>query len=73
MATELDALLPELKEFSIPDVPFKVVDPVELPNQTRKAFDEFMTDASTPAAFCVYSHDYSRFCHMVRSGEITIE
>ncbi|WP_299020130.1 hypothetical protein [uncultured Photobacterium sp.] len=72
MATELDSLLPELKEFSIPDTQFKVVDPLELPEQTRKAFDEFMADASAPAPFCVYSHDYSRFCKMVRKGEITI-
>ena len=72
MATKLDSLLPELKEFSIPDVPFSVVDPTELPEPTRKAFDEFVADSSAPSAFCAYSHDYSRFCKLVRQGDITI-
>ena len=72
MATEYDSLLPELKEFSIPDTPFKVVDPTGLPDETRKAFDEFMADASSPSPFCVYSHDYSRFCKLVRQGDINI-
>lgn len=72
MATEFDTLLPELTEFSIADDPFKVVDPTGLPEKTRKAFDEFMRDASSPQAFCVYSHDYARFCKLVRDGDITI-
>jgi len=72
MTTEFDSLLPELKEFSIPDVPFKVVDPTALPDRTSTTFNEFMTSSSVPGAFCVYSHDYSRFCNLVRKGEITI-
>lgn len=73
MATEFDSLLPELREFSLPDVPFKVVDPTALPEHTRQAFDDFIADASAPSAFCAYSHDYSRFCKLVRQGKINID
>ncbi|WP_428650936.1 hypothetical protein [Photobacterium satsumensis] len=72
MATDFDSLLPELKEFSIPDAPFKVVDPTGLPDDTRKAFDNFLAGTTLPQAFCVYSHDYSQFCKLVRNGEINI-
>ncbi|PSW22172.1 hypothetical protein C9I98_02585 [Photobacterium sanctipauli] len=72
MATDFDAMLPELAEFSIPDVPFKVIDPTGLPEDTRIAFSEFLTGSTLPQAFCVYSHDYSQFCKKVRSGEIKI-
>ena len=72
MATDFDSLLPNLKEFSIPDTPFKVVDPTALPEGTRQAFDEFLTGSTLPQAFCAYSHDYSQFCKKVRNGEISI-
>ncbi|MCW8331986.1 hypothetical protein MD588_24645 [Photobacterium sp. SDRW27] len=72
MSTELDTLLPELKEFSVPDVQFKVIDPLLLPEQTRKAFDAFTADSAAPAAFCAYSHDYARFCKLVRQGDIDL-
>ncbi|AJR05149.1 hypothetical protein C9J03_14820 [Photobacterium gaetbulicola] len=72
MAADFDSMLPELKEFTIPDTPFKVVDPTGLPDDTRKAFDDFLAGSTLPQAFCAYSHDYSQFCKMVRNGDINI-
>ncbi|MCG9700300.1 hypothetical protein L1D19_09260 [Vibrio natriegens] len=63
--------LPTLKEFDLPDVPWKVVDPSSLPPATLSAFDTFMSGASVPHRVFVYSHDYSRFCMLVRRGDIT--
>ena len=58
MTTEFDSLLPELKEFSIPDIPFKVVDPTALPERTSATFNEFMTDSSQPGAFLNYQKEH---------------
>ncbi|ELR64528.1 hypothetical protein C942_02341 [Photobacterium marinum] len=72
MAIEFDLLLPELSEFEMDNVPFKVVDPSELPERTLKAFDAYMRGSAAPHRVYVYSHDYSRFCMLVRRGDIII-
>ncbi|AVF75466.1 hypothetical protein NI392_21345 [Vibrio alginolyticus] len=73
MTDNFDHLLPNLKEFELPNVPFKVVDPSSLPPQTLMAFDEFMRGASVPHRVYVYTQDYSRFCMLVRRGDITVQ
>lgn len=65
--------LPDLEEFDLENVPFKVVDPSPLPEQTLKAFDTFMSGSAVPHRVYVYSHDYARFCMLVRKGNIVIE
>ncbi len=65
-------LLPALEEFELPDVTWKVVDPSCLPPSTLLAFDTFMRGASVPHRVFVYSHDYSRFCMLVRRGDIKL-
>ncbi|WP_036798989.1 hypothetical protein [Photobacterium marinum] len=72
MSVEFDLLLPELEEFELENVPFKVVDPSGLPERTLKAFDKYMTGSTVPHQIYVYSHYYSRFCMLVRRGDITI-
>lgn len=72
MPVNFDLLLPELEEFSMPDVPFRVVDPTELPERTLEAFNAYMRGSAAPHPTYVYSHDYSRFCMLVRRGDITI-
>ncbi|WMN89110.1 hypothetical protein NI382_21625 [Vibrio parahaemolyticus] len=72
MKNEFDELLPNLEEFSMEDVPFKVVDPSTLPTKTLAAFDTFMAGASVPHRVFVYSQDYARFCMLVRRSDIKI-
>lgn len=72
MKNEFDELLPNLEEFSMANVPFKVVDPSSLPTKTLTAFDKFMAGASVPHRVFVYSQDYARFCMLVRRGDIQI-
>lgn len=57
MTDNFDQLLPNLKEFELPNVPFKVVDPSSLPPQTLMAFDESMKGASVPHRVYVYTKD----------------
>ncbi|MCW8327360.1 hypothetical protein MD588_00910 [Photobacterium sp. SDRW27] len=72
MSVEFDLLLPELEDFELENVPFKVVDPSMLPAHTFKAFDAYMRGSTVPHPVYVYSHDYSRFCMLVRRGDINI-
>ncbi|EAS40740.1 hypothetical protein C9J48_10990 [Photobacterium profundum] len=72
MSVEFNLLLPELNEFEIDNVQYKVVDPTELPDRTFKAFDAYMRGSAAPHLVYVYSHDYSHFCMLVRRGDITI-
>jgi len=72
MSVEFNLVLPELNEFKMDNVPYKVVDPTELPERTLKAFDAYMMGSAAPHPVYVYSHDYSRFCMLVRRGDITI-
>lgn len=72
MTDSYETMLPNLEEFELPNVPWKVVDPSSLPSATLSAFDTFMSGASVPHRVYVYSHDYSRFCMLVRRGDIKI-
>jgi len=72
MTVEFDLLLPELSEFEMDNVSYKVVDPTELPERTLAAFDAYMRGSAAPHPIYVYSHDYSRFCMLVRQGRLTI-
>lgn len=65
-------LLPTLEEFELPNVPWNVVDPSSLPKATLSTFGLFMSGASVPHRVFVYSHDYLRFCMLVRRGDITL-
>lgn len=73
MSVNFDLLLPALEEFALDGVGFKIVDPSKLPGPTLKAFDVFMRGSTVPHPIYVYSHDYDRFCMLVRQGRITIE
>ncbi|ENQ8649121.1 hypothetical protein ACEQ8A_002761 [Vibrio fluvialis] len=70
---KFDSILPQLEEFEMDEVIFKVVDPSVLPPKTLKEFDKFMAGATVPHRVYVYSHDYSRFCGLVRNGTIKID
>lgn len=72
MTNNHDELLPNLEEFELENVVFKVVNPTLLPSQTMAAFDRFMAGSTAPHRTYVYSHDYTRFCTLVREGHITI-
>ncbi|MEZ8192710.1 hypothetical protein [Vibrio sp. 1F279] len=72
MTNKFENSLPELKEFDLENVAFKVVDPTQLPQKTLSAFDEFMAGSTAPHRIYVYSHDYARFCMLVREGHISI-
>lgn len=72
MSVEFDLLLPNLEEFEMDNVPYKVVDPSSLPERTLVAFDAYMRGSTVPHRVYVYSHDYSRFCMLVRRGDIII-
>ena len=65
--------LPLLEEFDLPGAAFKVVDPSSLPENLLTAFDAFMRGSSVPHRVYVYSHDYSRFCMLVKKGHIIID
>lgn len=73
MSGESEPILPTLEEFELPGAVFKVVDPSSLPGNVLKAFNEFMTGASVPHRVYVYSHDYSRFCMLVKRGSIIVD
>ena len=73
MTNKFESALPELTEFELENVVFKVVDPTQLPQQTLSAFDEFIAGSTAPHPIYVYSHDYARFCKLVRSGHISID
>lgn len=73
MQTECDKQLPQLEEFDLENVVFKVVDPTQLPPRTFAAFEEFLVGSTVPHRVYVYSQDYERFCSLVRSGHITID
>lgn len=68
MSVEFNLVQPELNEFEMDNVRYKVVDPSE---RTLKAFDAYMRGSAVPHPVYVYSHDYSRFCMLVRRGDIT--
>ncbi|CAK2404627.1 AraC family transcriptional regulator [Vibrio crassostreae] len=55
------------------DVPFKVIDPNELPNIYRVAFEQFLAGSCAPYPIYAYQHDYERFLLLIEQGEITIE
>ncbi|CAH1535790.1 conserved hypothetical protein [Vibrio owensii] len=55
------------------DVPFKVIDPNELPNIYRVAFEQFLAGSCAPHPIYAYQHDYARFLLLIEQGEITIE
>ncbi|ASG01068.1 hypothetical protein CEG15_13150 [Vibrio anguillarum] len=73
MNENLDELLPTLIEFNLENVSFTVVDPSLLPEKTLKSFNIFMSGSTVPHRTYVYSHDYARFCMLVRRGDILIE
>ncbi|EGA64173.1 hypothetical protein [Vibrio brasiliensis] len=73
MTNEYDKQLPTLEEFELENVVFKVVDPSSLPSPTFAAFETFMAGSTVPHRRFVYSHDYARFCSMVREGHIIID
>ncbi|MEZ8155153.1 hypothetical protein ACED66_02875 [Vibrio splendidus] len=73
MTRDFDNELPELEEFELENVVFKVVDPTLLPPKTLSAFEQFMAGSSAPHPVFVYSHDYARFCMMTRKGHISID
>ncbi|WP_299140970.1 hypothetical protein [uncultured Vibrio sp.] len=72
MTNKFENTLPELTEFELKNVAFKVVDPTQLPENTLSAFDEFIAGSTAPHPVYVYSHDYARFCMLVREGHISI-
>ncbi|MCG9647092.1 hypothetical protein L1D24_00765 [Vibrio brasiliensis] len=73
VANKCEDTLPELEEFELENVVFKVVNPKLLPSHTFAAFDEFMAGSTIPHPIYVYSHDYARFCTLVREGHIIID
>ncbi|MEZ9171719.1 hypothetical protein AB4122_09665 [Vibrio cyclitrophicus] len=73
MTNNFENELPNLTEFELENVAFKVVDPTQLPQQIQSAFDEFIAGSAAPHKVYVYSHDYARFCMLVRSGHISID
>ncbi|HHC6804205.1 hypothetical protein [Vibrio parahaemolyticus] len=72
MNQNFNELLPGLEEFDLENVPFKVIDPSSLPEKTLKSFNTFMSGSTVPHRVYVYSHDYTRFCMLVRRGDILI-
>ena len=73
MTNTFENALPELEEFELENVIFKVVDPTLLPPKTLSAFDQFMAGSTAPHPVFVYSHDYTRFCTLARKGQISID
>lgn len=72
MRDELNMLIPLLESFELTNSAFRVVDPSSLPAHTLAAFDDYMAGSAVPHPIYVYSHDYTRFCLLVRRGEIVI-
>ncbi len=73
MTTNKSTLYPTLIPFKLPDIPFKVIDPNELPTTYRLAFKEFLAGSSAPHPVYAYQHDYERFLLLIEQGKITIE
>ncbi|MGF1760846.1 hypothetical protein L4D76_23580 [Photobacterium sagamiensis] len=65
--------LPTLTPFYIPNIPFAVVDPRELPENIQAAFEQFIAGSATPHPIYVYSHDYERFCMLIRQSKLSLE
>ncbi len=63
---------PTLDVFELAGSGNKVVDPTTLPEKTLAAFNNFMMGKTAPHRVYVYSHDYDRFCTLVRKGNIKI-
>lgn len=70
MSNQNALMLPILEEFELPSVSFKVLDPSSLSPQTLAAFDDFMRGAGVPHRVFVYSHDYARFCMLVKKFKL---
>ncbi|HFQ4941539.1 TPA: hypothetical protein ACGUTZ_004069 [Vibrio vulnificus] len=63
---------PLLQARKLPNVPFMVVDPRDLPEEWQVAFERFLIGAAAPHPIYVYQHDYERFCLLVKKGYILI-
>ncbi|MGF1761615.1 hypothetical protein L4D76_27690 [Photobacterium sagamiensis] len=73
MTDKTEPSLPTLIPFSMPDVPFTVVDPRELPENLQVAFEQFLAGSAAPHPIYAYSHDYERFCMLLRQGKLSLE
>ncbi|MEZ8854375.1 hypothetical protein AB6E16_02580 [Vibrio atlanticus] len=73
MTTDKSTSQPILTAFNLPDVPFKVIDPNELPDIYRLAFEQFLAGSSAPHPVYAYQHDYERFLLLIEREEITIK
>ncbi|EIV8665310.1 hypothetical protein MA788_003966 [Vibrio parahaemolyticus] len=73
MTTNNSTSHPILTAFNLPDVPFKVIDPNELPDIYKEAFEQFLAGSSAPHPVYAYQHDYERFLLLIEQGKITIE
>ncbi|MEQ6344007.1 hypothetical protein [Vibrio cyclitrophicus] len=73
MTTNKSTLYPTLTPFKLPNVPFKVIDPNELPTTYRLAFEEFLAGSSAPHPVYAYQHDYERFILLIEQGRIEIK
>ena len=73
MTTDKSTSQPILTAFNLPDVPFKVIDPNELPTTYRLAFEEFLAGSSAPHPVYAYQHDYERFILLIEQGRIEIK
>lgn len=70
MTTNKSTSCPTLTPFNLPDVPFKVIDPNELPNTYRVAFEQFLAGSAAPHPVYAYQHDYERFILLIEQGRI---
>ncbi|KAB0458862.1 hypothetical protein [Vibrio kanaloae] len=73
MTTNKSTLYPTLTPFNLPNVPFKVINPNELPATYRLAFEEFLAGSSAPHPIYAYQHDFERFILLIEQGHIKIK
>ncbi len=73
MTTQNKKPLPALTPFTLPNVPFTIVDPRELPPPLQNAFEAYLAGSAAPHPIYVYQHDYDRFCLLVQQGKIILK
>ncbi|EID4423511.1 hypothetical protein ABMY36_12555 [Vibrio vulnificus] len=73
MTQQDQRLMPTLTSFLLPNVPFAVVDPRELPETIQSVFEAYLAGSAVPHPIYVYQHDYERFCLLVQQNKIQIQ
>ncbi len=73
MITQDKQPLPTLTPFTLPNVPFTVIDPRDLPANLQIAFECYLAGSAAPHPIYAYQHDYERFCLLVHQGKISLK